>query len=242
MWCERKILPALSVSSDVKAIKPSHYSCWPHQWALRELRMKTDGLPTATPSSVQPPPTVYPEGIQDGERQVILAPDSWGAYHRNDFSEPRLPFFHTQKSAKFLNWDIWFSIINSNLLMFFSWASLVVQMVKCLPAIRETQVPWIGNIPWRRKCQPTPVLLPGKSHEQRSLVGCSPWGHKELDMAEWLHFSHSDVLDRLCCKNSYISWLQPLPLWSCLSELSEMLCPRFEVLRISTKYSIILNV
>ena len=115
-------------------------------------------------------------------------------------------------------------------------------MVKCLPAIRETQVPWIGNIPWRRKCQPTLVLLPGKSHERRSLVGYSLWGHKELDMAEWLHFTHSDVLDRLCCKNSYISWLQPLPLWSCLSELSEMLCPRFEVLRISTKYSIILNV
>ena len=29
---------------------------------------------------------------------------------------------------------------------------------------------------WRRKWQPTPVLLPGKSHEWRSLVGCSPWG------------------------------------------------------------------
>ena len=83
-----------------------------------ELRIKTNGLPTAKPSSVQPPPTVYPEGIQDGEKPVILAPDSWGAYQRNDFSEPRLAFFHIQKSAKFLNWDIWFSIINSNLLMF----------------------------------------------------------------------------------------------------------------------------
>ena len=30
--------------------------------------------------------------------------------------------------------------------------------------------------PWRRQWQPTPVLLPGKSHGQRSLVGCSPWG------------------------------------------------------------------
>ena len=35
---------------------------------------------------------------------------------------------------------------------------------------------------WRRKWQPTPVLLPGKSHGQRSLVGCSPWGREELDM------------------------------------------------------------
>ena len=63
-------------------------------------------------------------------------------------------------------------------------------MVKCLPAIRETQVPWVGKIPWRRKCQPTPVLLPGKSHEWRSLVGYSPWGCKESDMTEQLHFMH----------------------------------------------------
>ena len=34
-----------------------------------------------------------------------------------------------------------------------------------------------SGFPWRRKGQPTPVFLPGKSHEQRSLAGCSPWGH-----------------------------------------------------------------
>ena len=37
---------------------------------------------------------------------------------------------------------------------------------------------------WRRKWQPTPVLLPGKSHGLRNLVGCSPWGHKKSDMTE----------------------------------------------------------
>ena len=56
-------------------------------------------------------------------------------------------------------------------------ASLVAQMVKRLPTMRETQVwSWVGEIPWRRKWHPTPVLLPGKSHGQRSLVGYSPWG------------------------------------------------------------------
>ena len=35
---------------------------------------------------------------------------------------------------------------------------------------------------------PTPILLPGKSHGWRSLVGCSPWGHKESDTTERLHF------------------------------------------------------
>ena len=39
--------------------------------------------------------------------------------------------------------------------------------------------PWVGNIPWRRKWQPTPVFLPGKSHGQRSLVGYSLWGQKK---------------------------------------------------------------
>ena len=34
------------------------------------------------------------------------------------------------------------------------------------------------RFPWRRKWQPTPVILPGKSHEQRSLAGYSPWGRK----------------------------------------------------------------
>ena len=48
---------------------------------------------------------------------------------------------------------------------------------------------------WRRQWHPTPVLLPGKSHGQRSLVGCSPWGHEELDMTERLpfHFSLSCI-------------------------------------------------
>ena len=49
---------------------------------------------------------------------------------------------------------------------------------------------WVRKIPWRRKWQPTPVFLPGKSHGQRSLASYSPWGHKEMDMTEhknWIH-------------------------------------------------------
>ena len=41
---------------------------------------------------------------------------------------------------------------------------------------------------WRKQWHPTPVLLPGKSHGQRSLVGFSPWGRKEWDTTERLHF------------------------------------------------------
>ena len=44
--------------------------------------------------------------------------------------------------------------------------------------------PWIGQIHWSRKWQPTPVFLPGKFHGQRSLVGYSPRGHKKSDTTE----------------------------------------------------------
>ena len=46
----------------------------------------------------------------------------------------------------------------------------------------------VMKIPWRRKWQPIPVLFSGESHGQRSLVGYSPWSHKELDTTKCLHF------------------------------------------------------
>ena len=48
---------------------------------------------------------------------------------------------------------------------------------------------YFTKIPWRRKWQPTPVLLPGESHGRRSLVGYSPRGRKESDTTERLHFT-----------------------------------------------------
>ena len=58
-------------------------------------------------------------------------------------------------------------------------------MVKNPPAsARDAQRcrfnPWVRKIPWSRKWQPTPIFVPGKSHEQRSLAGYSPWGHKRV--------------------------------------------------------------
>ena len=59
----------------------------------------------------------------------------------------------------------------------------------CLQCGRPGFDPWVGKIRWRRKWQSTPVLLPGKSHGQRSLVGYSLWGHKESDTTERLYFT-----------------------------------------------------
>ena len=71
--------------------------------------------------------------------------------------------------------------------MMLAWASQVVLVVKNPLAsagdIRNGFDPWIGKIPWRKARQLTPVL-PGKLHGQRSLAGCSAWGHRESDTTE----------------------------------------------------------
>ena len=62
-------------------------------------------------------------------------------------------------------------------------------MVKHLPKCRKPGFSlWVGKIPWRRKWQPTPVFLPGKSHGRKSLVSYSPRGRKKLDTTEKLSF------------------------------------------------------
>ena len=63
-------------------------------------------------------------------------------------------------------------------------------MVKRLPAMRETWVPFLGREePLEKEMATTPVSLPGKSHGQRSPISYSPWGRKESDMTERLHFT-----------------------------------------------------
>ena len=72
-------------------------------------------------------------------------------------------------------------------------------------------IPGSGRFLWRRKWQPTPVFLPGESHGQRSLVGYSPRGRKELDTTERLHchFHFRLVIAFLLrSKHLLISWLQ----------------------------------
>ena len=76
--------------------------------------------------------------------------------------------------------------------------SLVAQAVKsiCLQCRRPRLDPWVKKIPWRRRWQPTAVLLPGESHGWKSLVGYNPWGRKESDTTERLHFHFLSTLIR----------------------------------------------
>ena len=84
--------------------------------------------------------------------------------------------------------------------MSISWASLVAQMVESLPAMWETRIQSLGQentlekgmathssiLAWKTPW--TPAFLPGKPHGWRIMVGYSPWGHKESDPTEQLHF------------------------------------------------------
>ena len=92
-------------------------------------------------------------------------------------------------------------------------AHLQLVFVKNPPAnTRDTFNPWVRKIPWRRKWQPTPVFLPGKSHGQRSLAGYSPWGCKRVrhDLAtKHTHTQRWPSLQRLWWKTVQESERKP---------------------------------
>ena len=72
-------------------------------------------------------------------------------------------------------------------MLYFVSASLIAQLIKNLPAVQETQFRSLGQEdPLEKEMATTPASLPGKSHGQRRLMGCSPWGRKELGMTERL--------------------------------------------------------
>ena len=77
-------------------------------------------------------------------------------------------------------------MINQSIFIDFS-----LEMGKNLPAMQEIRVQSLHwEDPQEREWLPTPVFLPGESHGQRSLVGYSPWSHKELDTTEQLTLCH----------------------------------------------------
>ena len=100
----------------------------------------------------------------------------------NPYNPAVTSHFHLLSLRIYLFWKF---LINGNLLILYvglpRW--LRGKESACQHKRRGSH-PWVETIPWRRKWQPTPAFLPGKSHGQRSLEGYSPWGCKELDMTE----------------------------------------------------------
>ena len=77
-------------------------------------------------------------------------------------------------------------------------------LIKSLPA--NAGDTWIGKIPWKRKWQPTPVFLPGKSHGQRSLEGYSPQGHKSIRHNITIYYQQQQILNKI---NLRLDWTHP---------------------------------
>ena len=94
------------------------------------------------------------------------------------------------------------------------WCSIKDSACQCRRCKRTGFSPWVRKIPWRRKWQPTPVFLPEKFHGQRSLLGYSPWGHKQSDKTEQLTHTyiptHMVKNDESLCSD----WTQ-IAVWAC---------------------------
>ena len=111
-----------------------------------------------------------------------------------------------------LNWTLndWTGFVCSR--NFQSWSLFILAKSNWIfPSLHSLPINrLLQTLSWRRQWWPTPVLLPGKSHGRRSLVGCSPWGREELNMTEWLHFhsslssigeGHGNPLQCYCLEN-----------------------------------------
>ena len=73
------------------------------------------------------------------------------------------------------------------------WRSSQESACQCRRRKKYVLNPCVRKISWRRKWQPTPVFLPGKSYGQRRLVGYSPWGCKESDTTEHAQKKHINL-------------------------------------------------
>ena len=108
------------------------------------------------------------------------------------------------------------------------WASLVAQSVKNLPAMQENWTgfdSWVGKVPWRRKRNP---LLPGESHEQRSLAGCSPWRRKSRTQLD-------DYTTISCSQTNYWSHAIPIKIPTRRKCVSKQNDPRVYLIKIDKK-------
>ena len=77
--------------------------------------------------------------------------------------------------------------------------------------------PWFGKVPWRRALQPTPVFLPGESHEQQSLASYSPWGSQRVGH-NWNDLAESSTRKEKVTLSWVLKDTQPKMLWKIPAE------------------------
>ena len=105
--------------SKQRMLQPSSHHIIATPTASPEGNQDGNRMPDIKPpdTAAAPSPRVHLRGLRM-RRHRTLAPDSWGTYQRNDFSEPRLLHLPIHRKAlSSLTWDVWFPLINSHLLM-----------------------------------------------------------------------------------------------------------------------------
>ena len=167
----------------------------------RSCKLKTHTEGNTASSSKYLTFSAHPQTQRDGEGSVVKAEGSlgcWGALWSKEGGDS--PFRghvgHQVKLCVLGAWHTRTDAVRASLPGRPGPPALRLPMCKlswrlrrwriCLQCRRPGFDPWVRRIPWRREWLPTPVFLPGESHGQRSLAGCSPWGPKESDMTEQL--------------------------------------------------------
>ena len=109
--------PALSINKDVSVIsnsRPPNVNFWALRAPRKDKKICVIWLPLGCSHSLRWAPS-----NSGCEKHRTLAPDGWDSYERNDFTEPRLLYLPIHRKAlNSLTWDVWFSLINNNPLMF----------------------------------------------------------------------------------------------------------------------------
>ena len=89
------------------------------------------------------------------------------------------------------------------------WRVVCIKWNILLSTVLESKILHPRIVIWRRQWHPTPVLLSGKSHGQRTLVGCSPWAGQESDTAERLHLHFHALGKEMATHSSVLAWRIP---------------------------------
>ena len=113
-----------------RMLQPSSHHITATLMVSPEVTQDGNRIPAFKSSDGRPPP---PPTLCTLWKHRILAPESWGAYQRNDFHEPRPGIFPHREEINLLAWHVWFSLINSNFLLFWL-PGLLLQKLVYIPA------------------------------------------------------------------------------------------------------------
>ena len=138
-------------------------------------------------------------GVGDGQGGLAYC-DSWGCKELEMTERLNWTELRNQLSVKLLLWDLLSQVLPH---LGFPEGSMGKESARqCRRRRRHSFNLWIRKIPWRWAWLSTPVFLPEESHGQRSLVGYSPWGHKESDMTERLCMYAPFFMFNLVCSST----------------------------------------